>query len=267
MRAMMPARAGRRQFRRSMKTLADWLAHAERLHPKNIELGLDRVRAVAAAARPGLRLPRDHGGRHQRQGLDLRDARVDPHARRLPHRRVHLAAPGALRGAAAPRRARRSTATRWRRTSRRWSAARGEVALTYFEFTTLAILLCMAAQQAGRRDPRGGPGRPARRGQHHRRRLRRHHQHRPRPHGLPGPGPREHRLREGRHHARRPPGDRQRPGAAAERGRPRARPSAPTSGASAATSTSRATSSNGAGAGAAGATAGWPIRRCAAPTS
>jgi dihydrofolate synthase/folylpolyglutamate synthase len=28
-------------------TLDDWLAHCERLHPKNIELGLDRVRAVA----------------------------------------------------------------------------------------------------------------------------------------------------------------------------------------------------------------------------
>ena len=31
----------------SMKTLADWLAHAERLHAKNIELGLERVRTVA----------------------------------------------------------------------------------------------------------------------------------------------------------------------------------------------------------------------------
>ena len=30
-----------------MKSLADWLAHAEHLHPKNIELGLGRVRAVA----------------------------------------------------------------------------------------------------------------------------------------------------------------------------------------------------------------------------
>jgi dihydrofolate synthase / folylpolyglutamate synthase len=30
-----------------MKTLDDWLAHCERLHPKTIELGLDRVRAVA----------------------------------------------------------------------------------------------------------------------------------------------------------------------------------------------------------------------------
>ena len=31
----------------SMKTLADWLAHAERQHPKTIELGLERTRTVA----------------------------------------------------------------------------------------------------------------------------------------------------------------------------------------------------------------------------
>ena len=30
-----------------MKTLNDWLDHCERLHPKNIDMGLDRVRAVA----------------------------------------------------------------------------------------------------------------------------------------------------------------------------------------------------------------------------
>src|SRR6266567_5097372 len=30
-----------------MKTLAEWLAWCEQLHPKNIDLGLDRVRAVA----------------------------------------------------------------------------------------------------------------------------------------------------------------------------------------------------------------------------
>ncbi|MEK9803693.1 MAG: bifunctional folylpolyglutamate synthase/dihydrofolate synthase, partial [Curvibacter sp.] len=30
-----------------LNTLSDWLAHCERLHPKTIELGLDRVRAVA----------------------------------------------------------------------------------------------------------------------------------------------------------------------------------------------------------------------------
>jgi len=30
------------------KTLAEWLAHAERLHPENIALGLERVREVAS---------------------------------------------------------------------------------------------------------------------------------------------------------------------------------------------------------------------------
>jgi len=30
-----------------LTTLADWLAHCERLHPKNIDMGLDRVREVA----------------------------------------------------------------------------------------------------------------------------------------------------------------------------------------------------------------------------
>ena len=32
-----------------MNTLSDWLAHCEQLHPKNIDMGLDRVRAVADA--------------------------------------------------------------------------------------------------------------------------------------------------------------------------------------------------------------------------
>ena len=31
----------------SMNTLADWLAHCERLHPQTIDLGLERVRTVA----------------------------------------------------------------------------------------------------------------------------------------------------------------------------------------------------------------------------
>jgi dihydrofolate synthase/folylpolyglutamate synthase len=32
---------------RLMKTLTEWLAHCEQLHPKNIDMGLDRVRTVA----------------------------------------------------------------------------------------------------------------------------------------------------------------------------------------------------------------------------
>jgi len=30
-----------------MKTLSEWLAHCEKLHPFAIEMGLDRVRQVA----------------------------------------------------------------------------------------------------------------------------------------------------------------------------------------------------------------------------
>src|SRR5690606_7192147 len=38
---------------RVMKELSDWLAHCERLHPKSIDMGLERVQAVAR--RLGLR--------------------------------------------------------------------------------------------------------------------------------------------------------------------------------------------------------------------
>ncbi|MBP6797754.1 MAG: bifunctional folylpolyglutamate synthase/dihydrofolate synthase, partial [Luteimonas sp.] len=38
--------------------LQDWLAHIERQHPKSIEMGLDRVREVAA--RMGLGRPAAH---------------------------------------------------------------------------------------------------------------------------------------------------------------------------------------------------------------
>ena len=53
-------------------------------------------------------------------------------------------------------------------------AARGDVTLTYFEFTTLAILRAFVPRQARCGNPRGGPRRPARRGERVRRRLRRH---------------------------------------------------------------------------------------------
>ena len=63
------------------------------------------------------------------------------------------------------------------------------------------------------------------------------------------------------------PGHRERPHAAAERARPRHRDRRATCGVSGMTSIFPATSSNGPGPGAAGATAAWPIRRCAGPTS
>ena len=90
---------------------ANGSSYIERQHPKTIALGLERVRAVLSSMHIELQCPGDHGRRHQRQGLDLRDARVDPARRRLPHRPLHLAAPAALQRARA-RRGRRGRATK-----------------------------------------------------------------------------------------------------------------------------------------------------------
>ncbi|MDB5829226.1 MAG: bifunctional folylpolyglutamate synthase/dihydrofolate synthase [Variovorax sp.] len=129
----------------SMETLADWLAHAERLHAKNIDLGLDRVRSVAG--RMGLKFDcpvitvagtngkgstcamlesiLSHAGYrtavytsphlvHFEERLRLAGEQVDA-AKLLPH----FAAV---------------------------EAARKEISLTYFEFTTLALMHCAAAE-------------------------------------------------------------------------------------------------------------------------
>ena len=108
-------------------TLQDWLAHCERLHPKTIDLTLERMVEVARAA--GHRVPGagDHGRRHQRQGLDLRDAGVDRAATPATGRgstrsrnwctsrsAVASAANGGRRVAAAALRGRRGSARRHR---------------------------------------------------------------------------------------------------------------------------------------------------------
>ena len=81
--------------------------------------------------------------------------------------------------------------TRCCRTSRPSRRRAATSALTYFEFTTLAILRLLAAARARPGDPRGRPGRPPRRGQRLRRRLRRPHQHRHRPRRVPRHRPRD----------------------------------------------------------------------------
>ncbi len=127
-----------------MDTLHDWLAHCERLHPKTIDMGLERVREVAQ--RMALRfdcpvitvagtngkgstcamleaIALEAGWRtglytsphlvHFQERCRLRGEPVDPQAL-VPH-------------------------------FARVEAARQGVSLTYFEFTTLAILSLMAA--------------------------------------------------------------------------------------------------------------------------
>jgi dihydrofolate synthase/folylpolyglutamate synthase len=128
---------------RVMNTLDDWLAHCERLHPKTIALGLERVRAVAG--RMGLRLGcpvftvAGTNGKGStvamleailgRAGFRV-GAYTSPHLVRFEERcRIRGEAVGAadlLPGFEAVER------------------ARGQTLLTYFEFTTLAILDTLA---------------------------------------------------------------------------------------------------------------------------
>jgi dihydrofolate synthase/folylpolyglutamate synthase len=127
-----------------MQTLADWLAHCERLHAKNIELGLERVNAVAQ--RMGIKFDCPvitvagtngkgstcamlesiamHGG--WRTGVY-----TSPH---LVHfeERCRIGGESVQAAALLPH-------------FERVEAARGDVSLTYFEFTTLAIMGLMAS--------------------------------------------------------------------------------------------------------------------------
>jgi dihydrofolate synthase/folylpolyglutamate synthase len=175
-------------------TLDEWLAHCERLHPKNIELGLDRVRAVAqrmglAFGCPVITVAGTNGKGSTCAMLEAiclqagwrTGVYTSPHLVHFEERcRVHgeIVRPTDL----VPH-------------FEAVEAARGDVSLTYFEFTTLAILrLHGASGAAGRGHPGSGPGRAAGRREHHRRRLRHDHQRGPGPHGLFGHGPRKHRL-------------------------------------------------------------------------
>ncbi len=125
--------------RRQRRTLADWLAAIERLHPKTIELGLERLREVAA--RLSLSLPCTVitvGGTNGKGStcamlesiLLAAGYRValytSPHLVRFNERARIDGTPvddAALVGQ-----------------FEAVEAARGNVALTYFEFTTLAML-------------------------------------------------------------------------------------------------------------------------------
>ncbi len=126
-----------------MKTLEDWLAHCERLHPQTIEMGLDRVRAVWQ--RMGVTLgaavftvagTNGKGSTCAMLEAILHEAGfrtgvyTSPHLVRFEERcRVRgetVNASDLIAGFDAVER------------------ARGDISLTYFEFTTLAILHTLA---------------------------------------------------------------------------------------------------------------------------
>lgn len=129
-----------------MKSLADWLAHAERLHPKNIELGLERVRAMAGKLGlvfdcPVITVAGTNGKGSTCAMLEsiLTHAGYRTAVFTSPHL-VRFEERLRLSGEAVPADA---LAAHFEAVER----ARGEMALTYFEFTTLAILLCIAASK------------------------------------------------------------------------------------------------------------------------
>jgi len=129
-----------------MKTLAEWLAWCEQLHPKNIELGLDRVRAVADRmairfASPVITVAGTNGKGSTCAMLEAialqagyrAGVYTSPHLVHFEERcRIH----GEIVKAEAllPH-------------FERVEAARRDVLLTYFEFTTLAILSLLAASK------------------------------------------------------------------------------------------------------------------------
>ena len=125
-------------------TLADWLARLERLHPKGIDLGLDRVRAVADRLALRLDVPAIVVGGTNGKGSTC--AMLDSILRAGGYRTALYTSPHLLDF---NERARIDgvsvTDSELIEQFEAVEAARGEVSLTYFEFTTLAILRLFAA--------------------------------------------------------------------------------------------------------------------------
>jgi dihydrofolate synthase/folylpolyglutamate synthase len=126
-----------------MQSLQDWLAHAERLHPKAIAMGLDRVRSVAQRMQIAFRCPvvtvAGTNGKGSTCAL-LESIALQAGWRTgvytSPHL-VHFEERCRIRGQAVEPQALVSH-------FERVEAARQDVQLTYFEFTTLAILSLLA---------------------------------------------------------------------------------------------------------------------------
>ena len=128
-------------------TLSDWLAYCEQLHPKSIDMGLERVRAVAQRMQihfvcPVITVAGTNGKGSTCAMLEsiLIQAGYRTGVFTSPHL-VHFEERLRLNGEAI-------VATDLVAAFARVESARGqnedEISLTYFEFTTLAILDTMA---------------------------------------------------------------------------------------------------------------------------
>ncbi|HEY1226212.1 MAG TPA: bifunctional tetrahydrofolate synthase/dihydrofolate synthase [Ramlibacter sp.] len=129
-----------------MQTLQDWLAHCERLHPKTIALGLDRVRTVADRLQLAFRCPvvtvagtNGKGSTCAMLEAIALQAGWKTGVYTSPHL-VHFEERCRVRGESV-------SADALVPHFERVEAARQDVQLTYFEFTTLAILSLLAASE------------------------------------------------------------------------------------------------------------------------
>ncbi len=129
-----------------MKNLQDWLAHCEQLHPQAIDMGLGRVQAVAHRMALRLDCPvitvagtNGKGSTCAMLEAILLESGYRTGVYTSPHL-VHFEERCRIHGQSA-------SADDLAQAFAQVEAARGEVSLTYFEFSTLAILQVMA--QAG----------------------------------------------------------------------------------------------------------------------
>jgi len=130
----------------NMQTLNDWLAHCEQLHSKNIDMGLDRVRAVAdrmglAFACPVITVAGTNGKGSTCAMLEavLLQAGYRTGVYTSPHL-VHFEERCRIHGEIV---AAHDLVAHFEAVEK----ARGEISLTYFEFSTLAIMHLMAASK------------------------------------------------------------------------------------------------------------------------
>ena len=127
-----------------MKTLQDWLAHCDRLHPRTIELGLERSRSVAD--RMGLHFACPVITVAGTNGKGSTCAMLEAIALQAGWRTGVYTSPHLVDFEERCRiRGEIVKADALLPHFERVEAARGEISLTYFEFTTLAIMSLMAA--------------------------------------------------------------------------------------------------------------------------
>ncbi|WPH19203.1 bifunctional tetrahydrofolate synthase/dihydrofolate synthase [Variovorax paradoxus] len=130
----------------SMETLNDWLARAEQLHPKNIELGLDRAKEMAA--RMGLRFGCPVITVAGTNGKGSTCAMLESILTHAGYRTAVFTSPHLVRFEERLRLAGEAVdASKLIANFEAVEVARGDMPLTYFEFTTLGILRCMIEEQ------------------------------------------------------------------------------------------------------------------------